>query len=151
GDLDMWSFTAAAGDAIIVRVGEVTDAGNFEPSVRLYSPSGGLLGSSAGDLAAEVTATAPANGTYTVVVDDWTLAHSAASVGNTGTYRLHLARAPGSFVVGDEGGVRIPPGSYAGSIHTGDLDMWSFCANAGDPLSVAMTETLDNGNFEPHI
>src|SRR5262249_11554231 len=64
GDLDMWSFTADSGDGIVVRAGEVTDNGNFEPWIRLYGPTGALLGTSAGDLAAEVAVTAAASGTY---------------------------------------------------------------------------------------
>src|SRR5438128_2599479 len=147
GDLDMWSFTASAGDSIVVRVGEVTDGGNFEPQIRLYDPAGAQVGSSAGDLAAESAVTAPSSGTYTAVVSDGNLAHSGDSLGNTGTYRLHLAKVPGPFVVGDEGGVRVPAGTYSGSIHAGDLDMWSFCADAGDPIAVHMGETSDNGNF----
>jgi hypothetical protein len=114
GDLDLWTFTASAGEGIVVRAGEMTDAGNFEPWVRLYSPSGTLLDSEAGDVASEVVATAQESGTFLVVVSDGYLAHSGDSYGNTGTYRLHLAKAPGSFVVADQGGVRVPGAGTTG-------------------------------------
>jgi len=151
GDLDLWSFTANTGDALVVRVGEVTDAGNFEPWVRVYGPTGTLLGSNAGDVAAEVATTALDSGTFTVVVADANLSHSGDSIGNTGTYRLHLVKSPGSFVVADEGGVRVPAGAYDGTIHTGDLDPWSFCASSGNALVVHVDQVTDNGNFEPWV
>jgi hypothetical protein len=69
----------------------VTDNGNFEPWLRLYGPTGTLLASNAGDLAANITATAAENGTYLVVVSDGYLAHSGDSYGNTGTYHLTIA------------------------------------------------------------
>src|SRR5262249_28027951 len=149
GDLDLWSFTAAAGDGIIVRAGEVTDDGNFEPNVRLYGPTGALLGSNSGDLAAEVSVTAAASGTFTIVVSDAIRAHSGDSLGNTGTYRLHLARSPGSFTVpaGDEGGELVNGATQPGTIHVGDLDLWSFSANAGDGIVVRVGEVADDGNF----
>src|SRR5947207_3366029 len=108
----MWIFTASAGERIVVRVGEVTGGGNFEPQIRLYHAAGAQVGSSAGDLAAEIAVTAAGNGTHTVVVSDVKLSHSRVSLGNTGTYRLHLAKVPGPFVVGDEGGVLVPAGTY---------------------------------------
>src|SRR5437764_887419 len=37
--------------------------------------------------------------------------------------------------------------NYQGTIHLGDLDQWSFQANAGDAISVAIGELTDNNNF----
>src|SRR5262249_5321995 len=118
GDLAMWSFTANSGDGIIVRIGEVPDDGNFEPQAPLYSRAGVLLGNNTGDLAGEVAVSAPASGTYTVVVSDANVGHAGDSLGNTGTYRLHLAVSPGAFTVsaGDEGGDLINGGSQTGTI-----------------------------------
>jgi len=63
GDMDVWSFTAAAGDAIVVRMGETVAGSSLTPYLRLYSPAGALLDSSFSAVGAEVTATAPAAGT----------------------------------------------------------------------------------------
>src|SRR5207253_2066722 len=128
-------------------------SGNFEPQIRLYDPAGAQVGSSVGDLAAEIAVTAPSSGTYTVVVSDGNLAHSGDSLGNTGTYRLHLARSPGAFVVsgGDEGGDLINGATQDGSIHSGDLDMWSFTASAGDTIALRVALAIYSGNFEPQI
>jgi len=54
GDLDLWSFTAAAGQNIIVRAGQVTETNSFDPSIRIYGPDGALIGFDAPVAAAEV-------------------------------------------------------------------------------------------------
>jgi hypothetical protein len=139
GETDTWTFSAATGDSIVVRIGQVTDNnGNFEPQIRLYDPSNTLLGTSAGDLAAEVAVTAGSTGTFTVLVSDGNLAHAGDSTNDTGSYRLHLAKSPGAFVVpaGDEGGNLINGGSQDGTIDVGDLDVWSFTASSGDGILV---------------
>lgn len=153
GDLDLWTFTANAGDRIVLRVGEMTDNnGDFDPWIRLYSPSGVLLDSQSSYAAAEIAVTAT-SGTFTVVVAD---AGDAAPyyLSDTGTYRLHLAKSPGAFVVpaGDDGGALVNGGTGTGTIDTGDLDQWSFTANAGDNLVVRVGElTQDNPDFDPWI
>src|SRR5204862_304263 len=44
GDLDMWSFCAAAGASIVVRMDEITDNDQqFDPLIRLYDANGALL------------------------------------------------------------------------------------------------------------
>src|SRR6185503_12313593 len=153
GDLDLWSFTADAGDAIVVRAGEVGDDGNFEPWLRVYGPSGTLLGANAADLAAEVVATAQESGTFLVVVSDGYLAHAGDSYGNTGTYNLNLATTAGPFTTsnGDEGGALINGTVTPGTIHLGDLDLWSFTASPGDAIVVRAGEVADAGNFEPWV
>jgi hypothetical protein len=98
-----------------------------------------------------VAVTATNSGTFTVVVSDANLGFAGDSIGNTGTYRLHLARVRCSFVVGDEGGV-LPTGvAQNGTIHVGDLDMWEFWANAGDNITLTMAQVTDDGNFNPWI
>src|SRR5581483_5255924 len=65
GETDQWTFTAAAGDAIVVRVGEVLNTA-FAPKIQLLSPTAALLASSAGTVAAEITLTATNSGTFTI-------------------------------------------------------------------------------------
>jgi trimeric autotransporter adhesin len=150
GDLDVWTFSASSGDALVVRMGEVVDSsGNFDPWIRLYSPGGKLLSSSFGVLAAEVTATATNSGTFIVVVGD---GNSALS--GTGNYRLTLAKTGDPVVVsaGDDGGPMTNGVMHMGTISTGDLDLWTFNANSGDALVVRMGEIVDSsGNFDPWV
>src|ERR1017187_10155235 len=125
GDLDMWSLTANAGDNIVLRLGTVGFYGNLS----LYGPNGALLKTTASGTDAELDYTATNSGTFTALVESY-------SSGGTGTYVLHLAQFPEAFIVpaGDEGGPMTSGGNYAGTNSLGDLDMWSFTANAGNNI-----------------
>src|SRR5437762_1069570 len=130
GELHTWTFTATAGDYIALSIGEVAPVSvDFTPWIRLVSPTGALLANSSGASAAQTAATAPATGTYTVIV-------GTADAGNnaTGSYLLTLAKAPGAFVTsaGDEGGPLTNGATQAGTIYLGDLDQWSFTATQGE-------------------
>ena len=148
GDLDPWTFNAASGDAIILRIGEITDTNTFAPWIRLYGPDGKLLGSSLGALAAEVAVTATNSGTFLVLASD-----GNGAINGSGDYRLTLAKPNDPFFVspGDEGGPLTGAGLYNGTISVGDLDLWSFTACAGDTLSVQMDESTAAGPLSPWI
>src|SRR5580704_14809216 len=84
GQTDTWTFAATAGDAIIVRVGNIVNTG-FTLGIQLLSPTSVLLGSSTGNPAAEIAMTATNTGTFTVRVSD----NSGAQ---TNAYRVTLAK-----------------------------------------------------------
>jgi hypothetical protein len=127
GDLDMWSLTANAGDNIVLRLG--TFGTGYDGKLRLYGPDGALLQTAFSGQDAELAYTATNSGTFTVLVNSY-------ASGGTGTYVLYLAQFPEPFIVpaGDEGGPMINGGNHAGTNTLGDLDMWSFTANAGDNI-----------------
>ena len=95
----MWSFSANAGDSLILRMG----AKDLNPWIRLYGPNGALasevVSSRLDTRDVFLTTQATNSGVYTVVV-------SSTSGGYSGTYNLHLAQAPRAILVtpGDEGG-----------------------------------------------
>ena len=136
GDLDMWSFTASAGDNIVLRLGTVGYYGNLS----LYGPNGALLRTAASGYDAELDYTATNTGTFTALV-------SAYSSSGVGTYVLHLAQFPEAFIVpaGDEGGPMTSGGNYVGTITLGDLDLWSFTANAGTNIVLRLGTTGFDG------
>src|SRR5262245_49393344 len=39
GESDSWTFSAASGDRIVIRVGEITQTNAFTPRIRLQNPS----------------------------------------------------------------------------------------------------------------
>ena len=84
GDLDTWTFTACVGDPIRVRVDEITQTNNFAPWIRLYGPSGILLGSAFGATFAEISITATNRGTYLIVIANNEYYNNAGN----GTYQL---------------------------------------------------------------
>jgi hypothetical protein len=136
GDLDLWRFTANAGDGLMIRVGSPV----FTPWIRLYGPDGKLAGeTTSGNTFARdgfLTLQATNAGDYTVVV-------SAAYAGQTGNYTLHVAKAPGVFVVsaGEQGGPLVNGTANPGTISLGGLQLWSFSAQAGDGLMLRMGAT----------
>src|SRR2546427_11937 len=118
GDLDQWSFTATQGDYIALSMGEVapTSAG-FRPWIRLVSPTGALLAtSSAGASAVQVATTAPATGTYTVIVgtnDGFGFIYNDTATTEIYTLSLHDALP----ISGDEGGDLTNGATHAGTIY----------------------------------
>src|SRR2546427_374913 len=152
GDLDQWSFTATQGDYIALSMGEVapTSAG-FQPWIRLVSPTGVLLGNGIGTSAVQIAATAPATGTYTVIVGT---NDGFGRNNDTGGYRLTLAKGPGVFATspGDEGGDLTNGATHAGTIYLGDLDQWSFTATQGQVITLTMSEVAPvSAGFQPWI
>ncbi len=138
GDLDLWSFTANAGDNIVLRLGTT----GFDGDLNLYGPNGALLKTAASGVDAELDYTATNSGTFTALVRSY-------SSGGTGTYVLHLAQFPEPFIVpaSDEGGPMTNGGNHAGTISLGDLDLWSFTANAGDNIVLRLGTTGFDGDL----
>ena len=148
GDLDLWTFTANSGDSLVVRMGEITDTNTFTPYVRLYGPSGVLLGASLNSVAAEVSARATNSGTFLVVVGD-----GNGNLSGSGDYRLTLGKTGSSIEVapGDEGGPLSPGVNPEGVITVGDLDVYAFTACSGENITLQLDELMDNGNFNPWL
>jgi hypothetical protein len=149
GDLDVWTFTATAGDRLGLHIGEIVDSNDFRPWIRLWAPNGAVLASQSGTDAAVVDgAVAPVTGTYLVLV-----ASFDSGFDGTGTYRLTLAKAPGAVTtsVGDQGGPLTNGAIHTGEIVQGDVDLWTFTATAGDRIGIHIGETLDTDDFRPWI
>jgi hypothetical protein len=145
GGLEVWSFAAAEGSAIVVRMGAM-DGSSLAPWLRLYGPDGALLEEAASGSSLNrdnfIIAQAPTAGIYTLLV-------SAATIGQSGDYSLNLAVAPGEFTVseGDQGGPLTNGVSHPGAMIRGGLDMWSFLGTPGDSNVVTVVST----NFAPRI
>jgi hypothetical protein len=147
--LDVWSFTAQAGEALVVRAGIIAGSGNLEPWVRLYGPDGASLGGSyGGSTVEEVAVRATNSGTFTVVISD-----GSTYLGDSGDYRLTLAKTGSPIVVSslDEGGPMTNGVMHTGAIDVGDLDVWSFTAQAGEALVVRAGIITGSGNLEPRV
>ena len=148
GEIDLYTFTATAGDVIILSLGEVGVGSDFSPWLRLLRPDASLAGSSAGPLAAQLEVVATLTGTYTVQV-----ASGDVGLDGTGDYTLTLAKTPGAFMIspGDQGGPLTNGSNHPGDIHIGDLDMWSFDATAGDAIIIGIGEAGIDTAFAPWI
>lgn len=150
GETDEYTFQANAGDTVYVRVAdtETTEFINsvFSPSLTLISPSDVVLRFARGSLVASVAEALVESGTYTVLVRD-----DSSGEDETGTYDIYFTKAPGA----NENG-RLPNGGeFSDEIELGDIDSYTFQANAGETvyIRVADIETTEfvNSVFSPGI
>jgi len=148
GQTNTGTFLASAGDRIVLRIGKA-GTGNFNPWMRLYGLAGStLLGSVSTASAAEIALTITNTGTFTVRVSDGSGTHNLG-----GSYRLTLIK-PGSPAIlspNDEGGALTNGLATSGTIDLGDIDLWTFKANAGDNLVVRMGELVPNSPLTPSL
>ena len=152
GDFDTWTFTATQGDYIALSVGTLAQTtAHFAPWIRLVSPTGVLLGNSfTGTGASNIGVTAPATGTYTVIIGSYL----GGTYDGAGSYLLTLAKGPGAVEVstGDEGGPMANGATNAGTIYQGDFDTWTFTATQGDYIALSVgTVAQTTAHFAPWI
>ena len=91
GDLDVWTFTATAGQRIAVHIGETSETDDFRPWIRVWAPNGATLGSTSGLDHRDKSAPSrcPVTGTYLVLVGSFD-----SGVDGTGTYSLTVSVGP---------------------------------------------------------
>ena len=136
---DSYTFTANAGENFQIRAADTSNS-DFVPHIRLYDPSGSSVGSSVGQDVATLGGLSHKTGTYTLVVGD------AYPFNRTGNYDIYFARMPGA----NEGGTLTNGGVVSGEIDLGDLDSYTFTANAGENFQIRAADT-SNSDFVPHI
>lgn len=127
-----WTFTANANDSFVLRAAVLQGTNGFSIWLRVFGPGGQLLGQQDGHVS-EVATNVALAGTYTVLVGD-----GGTYFDGEGNYRLQLGLIPGEFIVpsADEGGPAESGGNHDGEIPVGDLDMWTFEADAGASIIV---------------
>jgi hypothetical protein len=86
GQADAYAFVAGTGDTVVVTMGRAS--GTIYPGLRLYGPKGDLLRTHTGTTFAEVKAALPADGVYTILVND------SRTGAQTGAYGLSYQRLP---------------------------------------------------------
>src|SRR5437764_11744979 len=150
-----WSSDVCSSDLYIaLSMGAVAPmSAHFAPWIRLVSPTGVLLGSSAtGTGASDVAATAPTSGTYTVIVGS--LTGFGGAIDGTGSYLLTLAQGPGAVVVSaaDEGGPMTDGATNAGTIYLGAVDPRSVPPTQSDYICRSMGAVAPmSAHFAPWI
>jgi hypothetical protein len=152
GDLDVYTFSANAGDNIIVSIASLTS--ELSPQMYVYQPDGALLATVQGDQGAFAALAAVQSGTYFVVVKDWTTTNvNNFDVGfGFGDYQLFLAKLPGvqTTDTDNEGGALASGPRRTGRIDLGDLDVFTIAANTSDTVILSVADT-DGGNFQPEL
>ena len=144
GDMDGWTFTAAKDDFIALSIGETLQSETdplFVPWIRLIGPTGALVSSAVGNVAAQIATNAPLSGQYTVIVSDSAISREPS---HASTYVLTLLKTNTAITLpnGDEGGPMLPGANYSGVITAGDLDPWTFTASQGDYMAIKIGEVV---------
>jgi len=150
GEIDEYTFTAAAGETVYVRAADTETtqfvSSPFSPSITLISPSDTVLRFARGTLVAAIGESLVESGTYRVLIRD-----DSGGGDETGTYDLYFAKAPGA----NDDGVLPNGGRKSDQIDLGDIDSYTFTANAGETiyLRAADTETTEfvSSPFSPEI
>jgi hypothetical protein len=129
-DVDFFTFTAAAGDRVLVRAIQASGS-QMNPLVTIYEPDGTSAGcASQGTTLVDVSCGPLAAGAYTIRVSD-------LSVDTTGAYRLYLNRlnnaAGATTITYDQ-----TKTADIDAADPGDVDFFTFTAGAGDRVLIRM-------------
>src|SRR5665213_2456096 len=152
GDLDVYTFTAAAGNTFDLSLGDAGATSQLQPYLQVFGPDGTRVGNTfnyATNTSVNVIYTVPSadGGTYTAVVQD--------AVGNhVGSYDLELAVAPATQAPDSDGdgGPIVSGQTKAGTINrTGDLDVFTFSALAGNTIDVSLGDASAASQLEPYL
>ncbi len=149
GDLQPWTFTGEAGQNIVVRMGTNGTESGLTPFLRLYDPSGALLGQfGVSGAASEVATQATNSGTFTVIATD-----NSSYYTGSGAYRIKLAQTGAPIVLGtdDSGGSMTNGYMYTGASAVGDMGVWSIAATNGQSLVVRMGKLAATDKLTPYL
>ena len=144
GDPNVYTFSANVGEFVIVLMAEVGQT-NFYPQLELYDPNWNRT-VQCGEYSVTIRKEISQCGKYWIIPGD-------CGGSGTGEYGLTMIKIPGTNVnERQDGPVPTLPGEYkSGYIAEGDLDVYTFYADAGDSVTVLMGEVVANSPLWPQV
>ena len=140
GEIDSYTFAADAGDHIEIQIADLTGNSYYAPRIELYGPGGGdAIAVATNNVVARMVLTLEESGTYILLVQD-------NSGVRTGDYNIYYVNLPV-----DEHGPLVNGGVVSESIDLGDLDTFSFTADAGDHIEIQIADPTGNSYYAPRI
>ncbi len=139
GETETYTFTANEGDSIVLSMAEAVIGSSFSPNLALYGPDGDEIGVKNDFDHSAIWHHAERSGTYTV------LCYGYAST--SGDYNLYYAKIPGANELGELSNDSMS----SGSIDLGEIDTYTFSANAGDYIVLSMVEAVTGSSFSPNL
>lgn len=131
GDLESYSFTASAGDSVVIGI-----SGGGANGAWLYSPSGDYLTATVNSPL--TSHSLPESGTYTII------AHRRPNKATPADYILHFVQVPGAI----EYDPLISGNQRTGTLNSnGDLESYNFTANAGSDVVIGISGDGTNGSW----
>lgn len=149
GDLDGYTFEAAAGDIVTILMSETGDCGGFDPRVELIEPDGTrTYYSTSSRSSADFIDAKKINqaGTCMIIAREY-------NGYQTGYYNLSIVKSPGTDANGSDNKIiSLTAGQLqTGSIAKGQLNGYTFNASAGDVITVLMGKMIDYYGFSPQL
>jgi len=143
GEIDTYTFAANAGDSATILIGEIGSP-SLQPAIELHAPDGNVVETDHGDKSATIdSANLTQSGTYFIIARDyWGY--------QTGQYGLSLVKNPGPVNDPNNGGPIVSGETKRGFIEEGDLDAYTFFANAGDSATILIGE-IGSPSLQPAI
>jgi hypothetical protein len=138
GDIDLYKFCGTAGDIIILQ--STWQSGALRPCIELIAPDNTRTAACANNFLNKIETTLNQTGVHSILVTDWFGT-------NSGEYSVDLERIIPPF----PGAQPVQYGKkYTGEINLGgEIDLFRFCATAGDTISI--TATWQDGALRPCI
>jgi len=153
GDIDVFTFSASAGNTFDISLGDATSGSSVRPYLQVFNPSGTRVINNATSATATsvdgiFTVPAGAGGTYTAIVQDF--------IGNStgGAYDLELDVAPATQATdsNSDGGAISSGQTKAGTINrAGDLDVFTFTAAAGNSFDITLGDASATSTVHPYL
>ncbi|MBP7052800.1 MAG: hypothetical protein KBE65_17460 [Phycisphaerae bacterium] len=138
GEKDSWTFSASAGDRVLLSV--MTTSGSLYPYVVVYAPDASQEAAAYRHINREMSQT----GTYTVVIYDGDTGGSDISLDDTGGYKISFANLDGCSWPTISCGETL-----SGTVDVSDTEVWHFFASAGD--RIVLTVTATSGDLFPYV
>lgn len=136
---------ANAGDMLYAAMTRTGDEPWFTPWLGLYAPNGAALAGNWEPVTTTVgSASVPQTGMYRFDARD--LSNDAA-----GGYALTIVHLPATADGGGDGGLLVSGQTRSAGVGVGDVDVFMFYARAGQSISVVVTRTSSDTNFNPTI
>jgi len=138
GEVDTYTVSANAGDAIFVRMTQTS--GSLDPEIRLHAPNGTQLAIDWAYDVAEIWYTLPDNGEYTVLASN----HYGGNY--TGNYSMFIQRlnSPGNTMLVGFGETVFDSINQAGNANT-----YTFSASGDDAIFIRVSQT--SGAIDPEV
>jgi surface antigen len=140
---NVYTFTAAVGEQVLLRLA-VTDAGNgFSPRMSVYAPDGSRISDASDAFNPTITLApgTPARGPYSVHVRDY-------NGPGTGAYKLKLLKFPDAPA--DQGDIANGQTKTA-TLGYGEMQVFNFTAAVGEQVLLRLAVTDAGNGFSPRM
>ncbi len=144
GEIDSYEFALSANDRFSVVVADTAGGTFFSPELEVFAPGGASLGVVSNATGMGLDLVGPVGGTYTATVHD-------NNNDTAGDYAFSMVRAPGTQLVDSDSHPISTGQGLIGTIDLGDLDVYTFHANASDQVTLLVGDTAGGTFFGPRL